>query len=361
MKKLTKKLKDKHSERKAKKQAQEAAEEPKNKEVPNITAKDVAEHRDEVLRGARKYIYPLQHSKHKIITISLTVFVVTLLGFFSYCTWALYKQQSSSAFLYRVTQVIPFPVVRVGGRFVSYENYLFELRRYVHYYETQQKLDFQNNEFDKQQLDEFKKRALDKVVDLTYIKQLAKENNITVSNQEVQDEITLLQEQNRLGGDGEVLEDVIKDYFGWSRSDFERYLKEEILTQKVVAALDPSTSNRASEAYKELQGGKKFSKVAKKYSDDVTSKNNGGEFGFLIDKSNRDITPEATDTLFDLKEGQYSEVINTGYSLEIFRLMDKKSGGRVQAAHILFNFKDIDAQINDLKEEQPARVYITSN
>ena len=41
--------------------------------------------------------------------------------------------------------------------------------------------------------------------------------------------------------------------------------------------------------------------------------------------------------------------------------MDKKSGGRVQAAHILFNFKDIDAQINDLKEEQPARVYITSN
>src|SRR5665811_1430574 len=35
--------------------------------VPRITNETVAEHREAVLSGARKYIYPLQHSKRRIV------------------------------------------------------------------------------------------------------------------------------------------------------------------------------------------------------------------------------------------------------------------------------------------------------
>ncbi len=337
--------------------AARAQEDEPPKTVPNITNTTIAEHRDEVLTSARKYIYPLQHSKHKIVLISAGIFIASLIAFFSYCTIALYKGQSTSGFLYRVTQVVPFPVARIGSQFVAYENYLFELRRYVHYYETQQKLDFENNELDKTQLDEFKKRALERVVNFAYIKKLADEKGITVSNQEIQDEIQLLQEQNRLGNGEQTFEDVIKDYFGWTRSDFERYLGQELLTQKVVAGLDPETQARADAAYQELQANKDFAIVAEKYSDDVTSKKTGGEFGFPIDKSNRDLTPEATAAIFALEPGQLSDIINTGYSLEIFKLLSKKND-KVEAAHILFNFKDMGTHINDLKEQQPAKAYI---
>ena len=352
MKKIVKKYKD----RRDKKRKEQEPEVP-NK-VPSITNTTVAEHRDEVLGSARKYIYPLQHSKHRIVLISTGIFIAVLIAFFSFCTLALYRWENTSGFMYRVTQVLPFPVARIGNQFVAYENYLFELRRYTHYYESQQKLDFENNELDQQQLDEFKDRALERVINYAYIKQIAQDKDISVSDQEVQEEIALWRTQDRFGSGERVLEDVLKDYFGWSQSDFERYLEQEILTQKVVAALDPETTERANKAYQELKGGADFADVAKKYSDDVTSKNNGGEFGFTITKNERDLTPEATNILFNLKKGEFSEVINTGYSLEIFKLLDKKQD-KVQAAHILFNFKDINDTLNDKKEEQPVTVYIT--
>jgi hypothetical protein len=112
----------------------------KTETVPRITNETVGAHREDVLKSARKYIYPLQHSKNRIIIITTTIIIVFIVAFFSYCTLALYKFQNYSSFLYKVTQVIPFPIARVNGHFISYNNYLFELEHYVHYYQTQQKL-----------------------------------------------------------------------------------------------------------------------------------------------------------------------------------------------------------------------------
>lgn len=327
------------------------------KQVPKITNTAIPEHREEVLSSARKLIYPLQHSKHKIVLISIGLVVATLLAFFTYTTIALYRLGTNSSLMYKVTQIVPFPIARVGSQFIAYENYLFELRRYMHYYETQQKLDF-DSESGQQQLAEFERRALDRVVTLAYVKQIAKEKGITVSSQEVEEQINLLRDQNRLGNGEQVFEDVLQDYFGWSVSDFERYLGQEILVQKVVAALDTETQDQANAAYAELQAGAPFEEVAKKYSADLASRDNGGKYGFDITKTNRDVTPQATNILFNLEPGQYSPVINTGYSLEIFKLLEKK-GDSVSGAHILFNFKDISNFINDLKEEEPSKVYIT--
>ena len=163
-------------------------ERPADEGVPRITNETVAAHREEMLGKARKYIYPLQHSKHRIVLISTGIAIAVIITFFSYCTLALYRFQSSSTFLYRVTQVVPFPIARSGGHFISYENYLFELRHYTHYYITQQKLDFNTPE-GKQQLVDFRRRALDKVINDSYIKQLAAQRKVSVSDREVDDEV----------------------------------------------------------------------------------------------------------------------------------------------------------------------------
>src|SRR5580704_9067297 len=138
--------------------------------LPRITNETVAAHREEVLSSARKYIYPLQHSKHRIVIISGSLLVLAIIGVFTYCVLALYRFQSDSSFVYRVTQVIPFPVAKAGPDYVAYENYLFELRHYEHYYETQQAVDF-NSATGKLQLAAYKKQALQQVIDDAYVKQ----------------------------------------------------------------------------------------------------------------------------------------------------------------------------------------------
>ncbi len=328
---------------------------PSGEAVPRITNETIAAHREEVLGKARKYIYPLQHSKHRIVIISTTLFIAVIVGFFTYCTLALYKLQTSSAFVYRVTQVMPFPVARSAGHFIAYENYLFDLRHYTHYYTTQQKLDFKTAA-GKQQLADFKKRALDKVVNDSYVKRLAAERHLTVTDHELNDQITVVRNQNRLGSSDKVFEDVLKDYWGWSLNDFKRSLRQEILTQKVIAALDTQTNARAQAALDELKSTNDFAAVAKKYSDDI-SKDNGGEYGYPIDRTSRDLTAQATDALYKLKPGEYSGIVNTGYALEIFKVIET-NGDKIRAAHIVLNFKDINSYLNDLKDKQKTRVYV---
>src|SRR3989338_4756799 len=187
-------------------------------QAAQVTTDNLSEHREEVLAGGRKYIYPLQHSKHRIVLISTGIFIAALVTFFSYCTFALYSAKANTGFLYVVTRVIPFPVAKAGSNFVSYESYLFELRHYIHYYHNQQKLDF-NSESGKQQLEEYKKRALKKVVDDAYIKQLADKNSIYVSSQEVDDQIEIVRKQNRLGASEKGFEDVLKDNFCCTLND----------------------------------------------------------------------------------------------------------------------------------------------
>ena len=322
-----------------------------------VTNDTVAVHREEILRGARRYIYPLQHTKHRLVIISLSLFVVSLLAFFGYCSFVLYKSKTSSDFMYKVTKVIPFPIARIGSEFVLYENYLFEINHYVHYYETQQELDF-NSDAGQLQLAEFKKRALEKVINDTYIRGIAKEKGITVSDTEIDEAITVVRNQNRLSGSDAELEAILRDYWDWSISDFRRSLKDQLLAQKVVSALDTQTHDRANVALAQLKNGKDFAEVAKSVSDDPETKARGGEYPFLIEKTNRDISPRTVEALFALKPGKHSEVVDVGYGLEIVKNIEVK-GNQIRAAHIVFNFKDINEYLNDAKEERKTRSYVS--
>lgn len=324
--------------------------------VPYITNETVAEHREQILKGARKYVYPLQHSKHRIVTVSASIFIAMVIALVGYGAVSLYQLKSNSTFVYRITQVLPFPIARVQGNMVAYESYLFELRHYTHYYETQQKLSFKTTE-GKQQLQDYRERALQHVVDAAFIKELAKKNNVTVTNLEVNDEIAILRNQNRLGTSSQVFEDVLRDFWGWSLNDFKRSLREQLLTRKVVSKLDTTSHTTIDAALAELKAGAAFADVAKKYTMDDTTKATGGEYAAAVDKSNRDIDPRVTAALFALQPGQYSSVIDTGYTVEIVRL-NSLEGQKARASHIQINLKDISEFLKPIKGKHKAQQYI---
>lgn len=326
--------------------------------VPRITNENVAEHREEVLSGARKYIYPLQHSKHRIVVLTTSLFLAALLIFSITSVLLLYRFENTSGFTYQVTRVVPFPIARTGSTFVAYENYLFELNHYVHYYENQQQLSF-DTEFGQDQLNEYKKRALDKVINDAYVKRIADEQGISVTDTEVDDQIRIARELNRLGGDEGVFEDILREYWNWSIDDFRRSLKSEILTQKVIRALDTETEQRAVEALGRVEAGEDFAVVAAEYSDDDITADAGGNFG-EVSKSNRNVSQQTVDALFSLPQGENSGLTivpyGTGYALSIIKNIETK-GDTASGAHIIFQLKSIDEVLNDRKEQQPYRLY----
>lgn len=351
MKKKLRKIKER---RQIKKERQDQGD------VPRITNENVAEHREEILSGARKYIYPLQHSKHRIVLLTTTLFIATVLVLTTVAVMLLYRQQTTSRFMYQVTRVVPFPVARIGNDLVAYENYLFELRHYIHYYETQQQLSFETDA-GRDQLASYKRRALDDVVNLAYIRQLADELGVEVASAEVDEQIRIAREQNRLGSSDDILEDVLRSYWNWSIDDFRRSLENELLIQKVTRTLDTDTEARAREALARLEAGEEFAAIAAEYSEDLSTKDNGGQFG-EVDASNRNVSQATVDTLLNLSEGQYSGVTvipyQGGYALEIVQNV-KDNGGSAEGAHIIFLLKDIGETLNDRKDEKPFRLYIS--
>lgn len=325
--------------------------------LPRITNETVAEHREELLRGARKYIYPLEHAKRHIIKISAWLFAAAVLVFFGYVSLALYKFQSTSTFVYYVTLAIPFPVAKAGSSFVSYESYLFELRHYTHYYQTQQDVNF-NSVAGRQQLNAFKKQALQQVIDDAYVKQLASKYHVSVTSQDVDNEVQLVRQQNRLGSSQQEFADVLKQFWGWSINDFKRELQIQMLAQEVVSRLDTVTQAHAvGVLILARRPGADFSKLAAQYSDDSLTKIKGGEYGEPITAANQDLPPQVLNELLMLKPGQVSGIINTGYALEVDKVVSN-TGGQIRAAHIVFNFQSINNFIRPLEAKNKPHLFI---
>jgi hypothetical protein len=324
--------------------------------VPRITNETVTEHREEVLGSARKYIYPLQHSKHHIVKISIGLFAAVIIGFFAVTGLELYKLQTTSGFFYGVTKIIPFPVAKAGNSWVSYESYLFELRHNMHYYQTQQQATFKGVD-GKAQLKHLKQQALAQVVQDAYVKKLAAQHGVSVSNQAVNNEISTLQLENRLGSSQQSLQSTLGTYFGWNVNDLKRKIQQELLSEAVVAKLDTATSARAQSALKALQTGTDFATLAGQVSDDAATKGSGGQYPFTVAASSTDVPPAVAAEVFKLQPGQVSDIINTGGTLEIIKVIDQ-TGGSAHVAHIQFDFKPITDYIKPIQSAQPAHTYI---
>ncbi len=325
--------------------------------VPRITNETVAEHREEVLKGARKYKYPLEHSKHRIVIVSASLLALAIVGFFVLTVLNLYRFQNTSLFTYHVTQVMPFPVAKADKRWISYESYLFELRRYIHYYETQQQVDF-TTESGKLQLESYKPKALQEVIDAAYVKQLAAQNGVKVSGADVDAALATLRAQNQIGADDSELASVTKKFFGWSINDLRRQVKQELLAQKVAAKLDTSAYAEAQNILVQLRGGADFAALAAQSSDDTSTKGSGGQYNdTAITMRSQEVPAEVVQALGKLQPGQVSDIITTPTAFEIVKLISVEDG-KYKAAHIQIQFKDIQTYIQPLEKAHPARKFI---
>ncbi len=202
-----------------------------------ITSETVAHHRERILAGGRKFKYPIQYARHKLVINAIIISVVALVVVLTVGWWQLYPVQNTSEFMYRITKVLPLPVATVDGQPVLYSDYLMKYLSSIHYLEKIEQANLKTDD-GKRQIEYIKQESMKDAIADAYAQKLAKDLNVSVSESDIQASFKI-QRQSSSGEVSEQTSDAVNlDYYGWSSDDYHHVTEQKLLRQKVAYALD---------------------------------------------------------------------------------------------------------------------------
>ncbi|WP_026677150.1 peptidylprolyl isomerase [Fictibacillus gelatini] len=142
-------------------------------------------------------------------------------------------------------------------------------------------------------------------------KQALKQNNIK-SDKQLRElmKSQILREKAQMG-DAKVSDKDIQKAYN------EKY-KDEVKASHILVK-DKKT---AEEVKAKLDKGEDFAKLAKKYSQDTSNKDKGGDLGYF---HKGQMVPEFDKVAFSLKKGEISDPVKTQFGYHIIKVTDKKT------------------------------------
>ena len=266
----------------------------------------VDERRAEVLAKGRKFKYPLQWTKHRVVINTILIAVIVTAILFVSGWLALYKFGMTDDFLYRITKIISVPVATVDGENVAFSDYLMFYRSSIISIERQTGQGDNEDSLNELRL-QYKRSALSEAEDYAYAVKLAKDLGITVTDEDIKNEF---ERHLKIGGierSEESFLKIIGDNFGLNKSEYERMLYLSITKAKVEATID---------------------EIANKIADKVENmlKENGGNYSAVADALGADIIYEETGGMVPTQN------IDGGRAAEAFKLEPGAESGRFISA-----------------------------
>ncbi|MCY4010827.1 MAG: SurA N-terminal domain-containing protein [Candidatus Saccharibacteria bacterium] len=329
-----------------------------------LKTRAVEKYRQRTLRRAQKLkAHLLVHTNQKTVLWSLGVISITFLILSGIIYWRLYHAQDYSVFMYNITRFVPLPVARVGSTWIAYEDYLKQLHRQIHYFEIQQQVDFNDSTTQATiSLQELKQQALQRVITATYIQKLADQYQLTVTEQEIDEELERLRRQNKLASDPEEIEGILDDFWDWSTADYRQVVAENLLQKKVVRVMDVILKNNALQRMKDievrLKNGASFSELAEEFSENPQTALNAGIHDFFFDLEDRHEDPIVLEAAFQTPIGQISDIIDTGERLEILKILSNEGEGLRRVAHIRIFYAPLTEVLQAIRQKEPVTIYI---
>ncbi|MCA1061939.1 peptidylprolyl isomerase [Rossellomorea sp. AcN35-11] len=123
--------------------------------------------------------------------------------------------------------------------------------------------------------------------------------------------LQLLQEKATIS-DVKVTEEEVKEYYETWKPDIQ------------VRHILVDDEKTAKEVKQKLADGGKFEELAKEYSKDPGSAENGGSLGWVDNAGRQNFVPEFSKALDTLEKGNVSEPVKTEYGYHIIEVTDKK-------------------------------------
>lgn len=303
------------------------------------------ERREQVLAKGRKFKYPLQYAKHRLVINTIIISVVALILAVTAGWFALYQAQDTGDIIYRITQVLPLPVAKIDGENVRYSDYLMVYRSSMT--TVQQQSGQLGDDADAATIkNEYKRSALTNAEDYTYAMKLARELNITVSEEDVN---KTFENHRKVGGTERSEESFLKilqDNFGMTKSEYQHMLYLSLIKSKVMEKIDEkaqSTAGKIDALLVERAGD--FASIAESLGDAVQYEETGG----LVDAMNID-GGRATMAM-SLSEGEISQrfISNNGDGYYYVKLISKNET-QVNYVSLKVPFTELDAKTKALRE-----------
>ena len=337
MKKLTAKLK---------------RQKPVEEKPSRITNETVAEHREQILAGGRKFKYPVQYAKHKLVLNSLFIGLGAILLLVVLCWYLLYHAQYNSKFMYRLTQLVPVPVANIDGENVRYSEYLKKYRSDIFSLVQQEQINLKSAD-GKRQSEYYKRRELDSAVKEAYVAKLAREKNISVNRTEIDDFITRTVNSKSISLEA-YEKTVLRNFYDWSLDEYRGVVRARLMTQKVGFAIDGAAKKRAEALAAQAASGD-FAALAAAKSDDLATKANGGDAGTLP-LDNQD--PNGLIAVAKrMNPNQVSQPIQGSDGYYIIKLIEK-SDTSVHYAQIKISLTELDKRFEAVKKADKVKEYI---
>jgi len=302
------------------------------------------ERREEVLAQGRKFKYPLQYAKHKVVTLTILISVLVVFGLIGFGYIALYKMNSTDDLLYRLTQVLPVSVATVDEEKVRYSDYLLIYRSSITPVEKQQ------NTVGTEGLEamraHFMREALTEAEDYTYAVKLGKELGVSVSDAEVDEAVLKHRSAGGVERSEEAFSRILSENFGLSLSEYKRLVYLTLMKQKVSMEIDETARLVATEVEKQIVEGKSLAEIAESLGEKVLYEETGG----LVDKMNVD--GGRSEIAMTLEEGKVSGrfVANSGDGYYFVQLVEK-SDNSVSYSSIEVPFNEFSQRVANIRKE----------
>jgi parvulin-like peptidyl-prolyl isomerase len=355
---------DKEEKKSKPKAASEKADKPApvtkaHKEPAEKADKPVAEDKtEETVPAAKASKTDVRSTAMKVaaIVIGLAALVVLVFGVL------IYAYKSENRVVKAVAGVVPYPVERVNGRFVSYHDYLFEVDANERAYQNNAKLNNQpavdfNSKDGKKLLVQIKQHSLDKLKSDALVAQLASEKHVKVTDKQVNDLINQLYQ--RYGGKDTLLK-TLNQIYGWDINDLRAVVRKQLLAKNLQdkittdPAVDAQAKAKAQDVLKKIKDGGDFATLAKQYSQ-ASDAASGGDLGFFSKGQMPDNVQAAAEAL---QPDQVSDVLKTQYGYEIIKVVEKKDDGSIHAMHILIKTVDFNEWFQQQLTKAKTNVYI---
>ncbi len=326
-----------------------------NQEAPSrITNETVAEHRERILAGGRRFKYPMQYARHRLVfnTILVTIAAIVVLVLVGW--WQLYLVQNTNTFFYRVTRVLPLPVASVDGETVRYGDYLMYFNSSAHYLQQTEQINLQSED-GKRQLDYIKRKSMDTVVADAYASKLARELGISVSN----DRVDKVIDEDRNTANGRISQETYDasalDVLGWTPSEYRQDARSKLIRQDVGYAIDKKADKIQQQAAALVKTNPDLDKVAATLGGKDTVEVILPGF---VPKTNRD--GGLSQAAAKLKPGEISSVVKTTtgdgyYFVKLLEMTDTQ----VNYAYLKVPLTELKNRLTTLKKDNKIHEYIS--
>lgn len=321
-------------------------------QVAKITNTTLEEQRKEILNKGKKFKYPVQYSKNRLVGNALIIALVILITGSGLLWYQLYQAQNTGEFIYRFT-VIPFPVAKVDGEIALYHDYLMEYRANMQIATTKKdEIEGANN---LKTLSTFNKnKAMKNAIANAYAQKKARELGISVSEKEINEAFDAQRKTQNTELTESALYKIAADNYGLSPSEYRRmFIELPLLRRKVTAEIDKNAATTRDEVVKYLNDNSNdFSKAAEQFGDKIEYNKPG-----KVRKTNIDGGRSKVASQLNVGEVSKPFISNAGDGYYIVKLIEK-SDNEISYESIKIKFTEFNSQLEKLEKEGKVKKYI---